>query len=253
MKTAEKHKCVHALGIKKVNLRKDFEELKKSIYPKYQDIATYTLNKKAELYGKSQKLITTVDKHGEILHREINIAISKLKSGLDEIDSKHFTVLDKWENEITHTISEITDIIADLNNLLKSNDASLISAYKSRNAEFRKLPPKPIFSLPSFTPPMINKENIHQQIGFLSTSSTIVEEHGNARDSLKAESTPLDRPLIDVPLIITGIKTEYEHRLCRVLCLSEEQIWTCGYSGSIMRLYNLQGVLVKSIKTKSEN
>ncbi|XP_052690939.1 uncharacterized protein LOC128168812 [Crassostrea angulata] len=100
---------------------------------------------------------------------------------------------------------------------------------------------------------MINKENIHQQIGFLSTSSTIIEEHGNARDSLKAESTHLDRPLIDVPRIITGIKTEYEHILCRVLCLSDEQIWTCGYSGSIMRLYNLQGVLVKSIKTKSGN
>lgn len=50
---AEKHRCVHALGIKKVILRKDLEKLKKSIYPKYQDIATYTLNKKAELYGKS--------------------------------------------------------------------------------------------------------------------------------------------------------------------------------------------------------
>lgn len=96
---------MHALEIKKVNLRKDLEELKISIYPKYQDIATYTLNKNAEIYENSQKLITAIDKHGENLHSEIDIAISKLKAGLDEIDSKHFAVLDKWENEITHTTS----------------------------------------------------------------------------------------------------------------------------------------------------
>lgn len=215
--------CACTLNKKKVNLWKNLEELKKSIYPKYQDIAAYTLNKKAELYENSQKLITAIDKHREILHLEIDIAISKLKSGLDEIDSKHFAVLDKWENEITHTFSEITDIIADMNNLLKSNDASLISAYKSRNAEFRKLPPKPIFFLPSFTPPMINKENNHQQIGFYHTiyhnrRTWQHKRHSQGRVTSSGQTTP------DVPRIITGVKTENEHILCRVLCLSDEQI-----------------------------
>lgn len=94
-KCAEKHKCVHALEIIKVNLQKDLEELKNSIYPENQDIATNTLNKKAELYENSQKLITAIDKHGGNLHREIDIAISKLKSDLDEIDSKQFAVQNK--------------------------------------------------------------------------------------------------------------------------------------------------------------
>ncbi|XP_052678596.1 serine/threonine-protein kinase PknD-like [Crassostrea angulata] len=67
-----------------------------------------------------------------------------------------------------------------------------------------------------------------------------------------AESSPLDRPLIDVPRIITQIDTEY--RVLRsVFCLSDEEMWTCSYDDNIMRLYNLSGELVKSVQTKSGN
>ncbi|XP_065939458.1 tripartite motif-containing protein 2-like [Magallana gigas] len=236
---------------KKEIIQKDLHELEKSIYPKYQEIASIIPVQKSALNENSQKLTTEIDKHGEDLHREINTIIRNMKSNVEEMDTKHLAVLDKQEDEIKHTISEITQTIAELKTVLDSNDVSRVPAYKSRNDEFRRLPPKLTVSLPSFTPQRINKEQLYQQLGSLSASSIKTEEHGYTMESPGAESSPLDRPLIDVIRIITQIDTEYG-LLYSVSCLSDEEMWTCG-DDKIIRLYNLSGELVKSVKTKSGN
>ncbi|XP_065938754.1 tripartite motif-containing protein 2 [Magallana gigas] len=236
---------------KKEIIQKDLQELEKSIYPKYQEIESIIPVQKSALNENSQKLTTEIDKHGEDLHREIDTIIINMKSNVEEMDTKHLAVLDKQEDEIKHTISEITQTITELKTLLDSNDVSRVSAYKSRNDEFRRLPPKLTVSLPSFTPQKINKEQLYQQFGSLSASSIKTEEHGYTMESPGAESSPPDRPLIDVPRIITQIYIEYV-RLHSVSCLSDEEMWTCG-EDNIMRLYNLSGELVKSVQTKSGN
>nr|XP_034333736.1 tripartite motif-containing protein 2-like [Crassostrea gigas]XP_034333737.1 tripartite motif-containing protein 2-like [Crassostrea gigas] len=73
-------------------------------------------------------------------------------------------------------------------------------------------------------------------------------------DSPGAESSPPDRPLIDIPQILTNIDTVYgeSKNVYSVSCTSDDEIWTCG-EDNMMRLYNLHGELVKSIQTKSGN
>nr|XP_019928992.2 E3 ubiquitin-protein ligase TRIM71 [Crassostrea gigas] len=243
-----------SLETKKEVLQRDLQELEKLIYPKYQEIASNIPVQKADLHENSKKLTTALHKHGEDLHKEINNAIQKLKSDVDEMESKHLVVLDKQENEIKRSISEITKCIADLKKLLNSNDVSLVFAHQSRIAEFRRLPPKLTVSLPKFTPQKINKKQIYQQIGSLSALSIKTEEHGYTMDSLGAESYPSGRPLIDVPRIITDINTKYGefNELRSVSCLSDDEVWMCG-EDNMMRLYNLHSKLVKSIQTKSGN
>lgn len=57
----------------------------------------------------------------------------------------------KQGDEINHTISEITHTFCELKKLKDSNNVSLLIQYKSRPVEFRRLSPKPIVTLTSFS------------------------------------------------------------------------------------------------------
>lgn len=59
------------------------------------------------------------------------------------------------------------------------------------------------------------------------------------------------RELLDVPRIVEAVDTVHTF-LSSVAYLSDERIWTIGQSNA-MKLHNLQGLLLGSIKTKSGN
>ncbi|XP_052703124.1 uncharacterized protein LOC128179653 [Crassostrea angulata] len=235
--------------IKKEVLQRELEELEKSIYPKYKEIASNIPVQKADLSKNSQKLTTVIDKQGEVWHREIDTIISNLKSIVEEMESKHLVILKKQEDEITRTISEITQTIAELKKILNSKDVCLVSEYKSRNAEFRRLPPKLKVSLPNFRSEKIHTDQLIKQFGSLSALSFTIEEQDYSMSPQGAKSSPPDRSLMDVPQVITAIDTGYEY-LYGVTCLNDTEVWTRG-NEDMMKLFNQQGKQVKSIKTKS--
>ncbi|XP_052691278.1 uncharacterized protein LOC128169154 [Crassostrea angulata] len=166
------------------------------------------------------------------------------------MDSEQLAILNKQEEEIPGIISKIKHSIAELKKLLNSNNFSLISAYKSNIGGSRRLLPTPTYSLPTFTPPMINKEKLYQQFGSLSALSIKQKKHDYSVKSPGTDSSSHDRPLVYVPCITTDINTGYALR--SVSCLSCEQLWTCGLD-NIIGLYNLRGELLKSVRTTSGN
>ncbi|XP_065929549.1 tripartite motif-containing protein 2-like isoform X2 [Magallana gigas] len=230
-------------------LQKDLLELEKFIYPKYQEIALSIPVQKSTHNTTSQKIASDISKHGEEMHRQIDVIIKKLNSDLDEMDSKYLAALNKHEDEIKHMLSDITQTIADLKKMLNSDDVGLVSAYKSRNAEFRRLPPKLTVTLPSFSPQKIDKQQISAHFGSLSELSIETKEQNYTMDSSSTVHSTPKRSLIDVPQIITEIKTDYKYAE-NVSCLSDEDIWIRGNS-NILKLYNLQRGLLKSFKPKS--
>ncbi|XP_062596451.1 uncharacterized protein LOC134257896 [Saccostrea cucullata] len=230
----------------------DLKELERRILPTYEEISSYLYSEKVKLEKHYGKLTSAVTKQGEDWHREINIIVNKQKSEIDEMKTKHLAAVNKQEKEIKQITSEVKQSIFDLKKLLDSNDVSLTSGYKSRNAEFRSLPPKVNVSLPSYSPHQINTEQLHQMFGSLSGLSITTEEHGYTMKTPEAVSCPPVKPLLDEPELITTIDTGYKNSLYNVTCLSDEEIWTCG-DDEIMKLYNLQGKLLKSIQTKSGN
>lgn len=172
--SSKKHKAHDVVDIlsyyesKHKALQADLEDLGKFIYPKYQDYALSFPIYKAKLQRNTEKLISALNKRGEDWHREIENIIRKLKSDIEKTESENLAVLKKQEDEIKHSISEITHCISELKKLLDSNDACLLSKYKSRNADFRRVPPKFVFPLPQFSHRKIDTDQLFRQFGSLS-------------------------------------------------------------------------------------
>ncbi|XP_078312348.1 uncharacterized protein LOC144619153 [Crassostrea virginica] len=237
--------------MKKEVLRKDLQELEKFIFPKYQEFAAIIKTQKTAQLKNSKKLTSDLKKQGEVLHKEIDAIIQSKQTEIDVMDSKHKTALDKQENAINHTITEIKQVIQDLKSLLDTSYDSLISKYQSRIGEFRKLPPKLKISLTQLNALKINREQLLKQFGSLTASSIETEEQDYTVPSPGAESSPSDRPMLDIPQLITELDTRYDSLYC-VSCLSDEEIWTSG-NNAIMKLYNMNGELLRSVQTKSGN
>lgn len=227
----------NTLERKKNNLKKDLEILEKYVYPKYQEIAASISEQKANLGENYQQLTTSLSKRGREWHRRIDNIIKGLQSDINEIESKHLTVLNKHEDEITNRISEITQIIVDLKKLLDSNDIHHVNTYKSKNADFKILPPKLVVSIPKFSFQKIDREKLFKQFGFLTAFSITAEERKPISvESPRTASSSINRPLLLKPQTLATIETGYDH-LYDVTCLSDEQIWTLG-NNNIMKLFN---------------
>lgn len=152
-------------------LQADLEELGKFIYPKYQKIASFFQAQRGDLQRNVEKLISAINTCGDDWHREIDNIIGKLKLDVTKMESEHLDFLNKEENEINHTISEMTQSIGEIKELLYSNDICLLLTYKSKNAKFRKVHPKFTFTFPSFCSKRIDTKQLIRQFGFLTAYS----------------------------------------------------------------------------------
>nr|XP_022305040.1 uncharacterized protein LOC111112036 isoform X2 [Crassostrea virginica] len=237
---------------KKEVLRRDLQELEKSIFSKYQESAAIIKTQKTDQLKHSQKLTAELNKQGEALHREIHTIIQRKQAEIDGMNAQHLAAIEKQEDETNKELHEIKQVIQDLKNLLDTSDVGLVSKYRSRIAEFRKLPTKLKISLPNLFPQKINREELLKQFGSINPLSIETEEQGYTMPSPGAESSPPARPLLDVPCLITDIPTSGYEELFNVSCLSDEEIWTRG-DNKIMKLYNLKGEVQKSVQTKSGN
>ena len=149
---------------KKDVLKRDLEELEKSIFPKYQESAAIIMTQRTNQHEHFQKLTADLNKQGEILHGEINTIIQSKQSEIDDMDAQQLAALGKQEAAVHKTISEIKQAIQDLKSLLNTNDVCYVSKYKSQVEKFRILPPKLKISFPNFLPQTINREQLLKQL-----------------------------------------------------------------------------------------
>ncbi|XP_078327882.1 uncharacterized protein LOC144623352 [Crassostrea virginica] len=245
-------------------IEKDLKELKESIFPKLQEAASKIPIQRSGVSKHSEELTAALKKQAETLHAEIDFIVKDMQSEIHDMDSQHLAAIDQQEKDTNQSINEISQVILDLQNLLESNDILLVSEYTSRNSEFKNMPAQFNVILPTFIPQEINREQIYQQFGILSKQA-ITYPTGQPfealaiatgeRMGLTRTSCVMHIPIIDEPQVLTEINTEFGgwfDRFQSVSSLSDEEIWTSG-NDKIMKLFNLQGELIKSIQTESGN
>nr|XP_022299823.1 uncharacterized protein LOC111108320 [Crassostrea virginica]XP_022299824.1 uncharacterized protein LOC111108320 [Crassostrea virginica] len=233
-------KLEEVFNTKKAHIQSDTKELENQILPAYEEIANELEMQIASLDGEYKKLTTEMSKQREEMHREVDNAMEQMEKEIDEIKVKHQSILQNHLDEIKQLQSLMQQTILVLNVLEESNEVSKTIHFSSKNEEFSKLPPKVIASMPKFIPKQIEREELYSLIGKLTPLSTTLEQR---------VFTTSVRELLDEPEVLNTIKTGHKN-LRSVTCLNEEQIWTSGETADI-KCYNIQGVLKKTIQTKS--
>ena len=227
-------------------IKKDKEEIKKQLLPVYEDIASELEKQIANLDVDYKKLSIEMSNYREELHREIDNAMNKREKEIDENKVKHQSILKKHLDEIKQLQSLIQESLQALNEMDDSNEVTPTIQYSSKNKEFSMLPPKVHVSMPKVIPKPIEKADLCSLFGKLIPLSTTLEE----RVFTAAKPNTSVRELFDEFEVLNTINTGYE-KLHSVICLNEEEIWTHGRTADI-KCFNTQGILQKTIKTKSQ-
>ncbi|XP_078341963.1 uncharacterized protein LOC111106104 [Crassostrea virginica] len=240
-------KLEEVFNTKKTHIQRFTEELEKQFLPAYEDIANDLGIQIASLDGEYKKLITTMSKQKEEIHREVDNAFNQMVKEIDEIKVKHRSILQKHLDEIKQLQSPMLQTLCALNEMKESNEVYATINYSCKTEAFSKLPPKVILSMPKFIPNQIKREEFCCLIGKLSPLSTTLEERVF---TAKKPNTSV-RELLDEPEVLNTIKTGHNDVYpCNVTCFNEEQIWTSGGTVDI-KCFHIQGVLQKTIQTKS--
>lgn len=99
-------------------IKKGLQELEKSIYSRFKEIASKIPVQKSNLINNFQKLTANIDKRGEDIHIEIDTISNKTKSEIGELELRHLNVLQKQEGEIAHTFQKSNRALLNYGNYL---------------------------------------------------------------------------------------------------------------------------------------
>ncbi|XP_065926527.1 E3 ubiquitin-protein ligase TRIM71-like [Magallana gigas] len=234
------HKISDDLGKgKREKVKKDLKELKEKIFPFYQKLALDLQGEKTAVKKHYERLDAAVSKYGDTLLKKMKAVVEKEKSCIIEGKSKHISTLEKQEISIAKKMSKLERRILELNQMLDTSNEFIASEYESKNSKFNRMPSRKIIPLLKFVPNMINENDLHQNFGFLTFSAVTQDKDGFI----------MTNPSAHKPEIIKTVATGKKGCLSSVECCSNSEVWTTW--GKIMKLHNLNGELLKSIKTKS--
>ena len=133
---------------------------------------------------------------------------------------------------------------------LDSNDVSVVSKYKLKATEFRKLPSRIIVTCP-ISLWEIQHRRTPSAVRFSiqicrSNRGTI-----SSKDLPDARSSPTENALLEGPKVLLNLQIDFDP-LYTVKWKNDNEIWTRG-ADKIMKLYNLHGELLESVTTKDGN
>lgn len=163
----EQHKKINIFDRKIETLESELKDLKQSIYPKHEKAASDIKTKKSDLRKTSKAMKSTIKEHGQLWHGVIDKIIEKFLSQIDVNESKQLVIFENEEREIKLRITEISQNILNLEKMLDSKDAQLVSEYITRLPEFSQLPDQRHVYLPHFTAKGIDTKDVIPLFGTL--------------------------------------------------------------------------------------
>ncbi|XP_061174902.1 uncharacterized protein LOC133184047 [Saccostrea echinata] len=223
---------------KRKEIQQDIGKIKANISPTYDGIVADVQMKMDRLETKCKEISESIRKLGDDWHRKIDKVVNQLQTELAEIKNAHVKIIKNHREEIIRDISNIDSYLNSSEEILQSNDMSLLFQYKSKVSTLQKSSPHIDISLPSFSPKEIQQDQILKLFGTLSlTKDDHVYNSNMAKQIAETTPCPPAKQLLDKPETMTTINTGFTF-LQNIVCLNNAEIWASG-DYSVIQLFSI--------------
>ncbi|XP_062602486.1 uncharacterized protein LOC134264206 [Saccostrea cucullata] len=248
-KQHEEHELLPLLEMfaaKKEFIENEEKELKNYVSSTYRTRVIEIEAEMTRIHGDYEKLCEFVTERGKQWHRMIEKITKEMLDEINEMKSRHQSILKQHLEEIKMIQSLIDQTLLNINEIKESNDVAVAVEYTSRVKEFNKFPPKIQIFLPTFSPQYIDAGLVHKLFGSL--TPLLAKREAESYRLLNPEATA--KALLEESKLISSINTASTN-LRSVTCLKEEEFWTCSRVSGLIQCFSTQGLLESSVKTKS--
>ncbi|XP_048743648.2 E3 ubiquitin-protein ligase TRIM71-like [Ostrea edulis] len=216
---------------KKKKLEKETKEIESTIIPRYRKKNEETENKLSIIMAKFDELDKEKEKHRKYWHQEVDTIFNHLGSLMKSIKENLLAALNSHQSKIKNQIPDMTQTVQQNKEILKSNNVSAVTNYKSKLVEYRNMPTDFDVKLPSLKTNTVQGRELSLELEEYKASLT-----QTTLSSLTEEVSYLSiQKLLEQAKSITTIPTGV-NPLYNVACVGVDEVWVSGDNKTIRRV-----------------
>ncbi|XP_056001475.1 uncharacterized protein LOC125654776 [Ostrea edulis] len=228
---------------KKKKLEKETKEIESTIIPQYQKKNEETESKLSILMAEFDELDKEKENHRKSWHQEVDTIFNHLGSLMKSIKENLLAALNSHQSKIKNQIPDMTHTVQQNKEILKSNNVSAVTNYKSKLEEYRNMPTDIDVKLPSLKTNTVQGRELSLELGGYKASLT-----QTTLSSLTEEVSYLSlQKLLEQAKSISAIPTGL-NPLHHVACVGVDEAWVSGKDKTIRRV-DIHGSVQDTVTT----
>ncbi|XP_055999205.1 E3 ubiquitin-protein ligase TRIM71-like [Ostrea edulis] len=228
------HKVKDMPGIfndKKKKLEKETKEIECTIIPQYKKKNEETESKLSSIMAEFDELDKEKEKHRKSWHQEVDTIFNNLGSLMKSIKENLLAALNSHQSKMKNQIPDMTQTVKKNKKILKSNNVSAVTNYKSKLEEYRNMPTDIDVKLPSLKTNTIQGRELSLELGEYKASLTQTTLSSLTEEVSYLSLQKLLEQAKSITTIPTGVNTLYY-----VVCVGVDEAWVSGEDKTIRRV-----------------
>ncbi|XP_048743729.2 uncharacterized protein LOC125657116 [Ostrea edulis] len=216
---------------KKNDIEKEIKEIESTIIPQYNKKNEETESKLSFIMAKFDELDKEKEKHRKSWHQEVDTIFNHLGSLMKSIKENLLAALNSHQSKIKNHIPDMTQTVQQNKKILKSNNVSAVTNFKSKLEEYRNMPSNIDVKLPSLKTNTVQGRELSLELGEYKASLTQTTLSSLTEEVSYLSLQKLLKQAKSITTIPTGVNP-----LLYVACVGVDEAWVSGDDKTIRRV-----------------
>ncbi|XP_048740732.2 protein lin-41-like [Ostrea edulis] len=244
------HKGHDAVEVSKVidsrkkELRKDNDEIKTVLIPKYTKCEADMKSKITKANARYGFLENEIEKKRNLWHQEVNVIFDTMGSRLQSTKENHIDTLTTRHASLRDVILQLETQLEENKKILKSIKTSEINNHKSNLKEYRDIVIETDVDIPSLKASAVQGQEFSVELGEFKATLMQTSKHA---ETDKVSPSPV-KDLFDNARLISSISHKIK-ALRSMSCVGTDEVWVMGEKYVPTRI-DMRGAVQKTCSAK---